>query len=334
MVKEASYWHTEPDGRIRCELCPHGCLLREGQTGICRIRSMRGSRLVATAYAHISALNIDPIEKKPLYHFLPGSRIFSVGGWGCNFRCEFCQNWSISQQTIEGGERLLPDSLVDDAVLRQSESIAYTYNEPLINIEFVTECCRAARERGLRNVLVTNGYINPDPAADILGLVDAANVDIKSLDDAFYRSHCGARLAPVQSFIRQAHASGCHIELTNLVIPGLNDADEDFERLAGWIASAVGAETPLHLSAYHPQYRMAIHATPSATLERGYRITAQKLRFVYLGNVYTETGRNTLCPSCGQLLIRRAGYHTEVTGLAGSSCSSCGRATNIVPSAM
>jgi pyruvate formate lyase activating enzyme len=297
---------------------------------LCKVRAVEGPRLVARSFGHISALNIDPVEKKPLYHFLPGSRIFSVGGWGCNLRCDFCQNWSISQQTIEGGERMLPDMVVDEAIRRKTTSVAYTYNEPLINIEFVAECCRLARAQGLRNVLVTNGYINPKPAADLMAFVDAANVDIKSMDDSFYHTLCGGHLAPVQAFIRQARSAGCHIELTNLVIPGENDDDADFENLAVWIEQTLGADVPLHLSAYHPQYKMTAHATPTTTLEQGYRIVSRRLSYVYLGNVYTETGRDTRCPTCGNLLIRRSGYHTELKGLSGSCCTQCGHDTGIV----
>ncbi|TFG63220.1 MAG: AmmeMemoRadiSam system radical SAM enzyme [Gemmatimonadales bacterium] len=329
-MKETAYWHAEADGEARCELCPHGCRIGEGQAGICRVRGVRHGQLVELSYGRMSALNIDPIEKKPLYHFLPASSIFSVGGWGCNFRCVFCQNWSISQQMIEAGERHDPESLVADAESRRSRSIAYTYNEPLVNFEFVIGCCRVARRQGLRNVLVTNGYINPEPAAELLALVDAANIDIKSMDDAFYRTQCGGSVEPVLAFAAQAREAGCHIELTNLVIPGLNDSDSDFARLATWIESALGPATPLHLSAYHPQYRMNIHATPTVDLQRGHRICSQYLCYVYLGNVFTETGRNTHCPSCGALLVQRTGTHTRVTGLSGRNCAQCGRESEIV----
>lgn len=325
-MQTASYWHRESDGRIVCDLCPHACRIAEGGHGLCRVREARGGQLIAAGYGRVSSLQMDPIEKKPLYHFHPGREILSVGGWGCNLRCVFCQNWSISQRTVRDSACLPPAELVRQARDMGSVGIAYTYNEPLIGIEYVLDCAKLAREAGLVNVLVTNGYIQPAPAADLLPFIDAANVDLKSMGDAFYRKHCGGSLAPVQQFILQAVRGGVHVELTNLVIPGLNSDPALFEALADWIASGPGAATPLHLSAYRPEYKLDVPATPARTLEEAYRICAAKLRFVYTGNLRTAVGRDTHCPGCGAVLIARSGFSARVTGLTpANACSACGR---------
>ena len=255
----AKFWKTGADGRLECELCPHRCRLAEGQSGICRVRRASGGRLVAEGYGRISSAALDPVEKKPLYHFHPGSAIFSIGGWGCNLGCVFCQNWTISQ-TFEAAPRsFAPEEVVRRASAeKESVGIAYTYNEPMIGWEFVHDCAALARKAGLLNVLVTNGFVNTAPAAELLPMTDALNVDIKSMEEKFYRTQCRGQLRPVLDFCRQAVAAGCHVEITNLVIPGLNDRDELFESLAGWIADNLGSLTPLHLSAYHPQYKMDI----------------------------------------------------------------------------
>ena len=262
-MKVAGYWHAADEGRVQCELCPHGCVLAEDGTGLCKVRTVSGGKLNAAGYGLVSSVALDPIEKKPLYHFHPGSAIFSIGGWGCNFACPFCQNWTISQQAMLDSESMTPAGVVARAA--GSVGIAYTYNEPLVGIEFVMDCAESARGAGLVNVLVTNGYIEPGPAAELLPLVDALNVDIKSMDEAFYRSQCRARLGPVLDFAVQARAAGAHLEITNLVIPGLNDRPMLIEKLATWIGANLGSETPLHLSAYRPQYRMKNPSTTAAS---------------------------------------------------------------------
>ncbi|MDP6523890.1 MAG: AmmeMemoRadiSam system radical SAM enzyme [Kiritimatiellia bacterium] len=327
---KASYWNRCESNGARCELCPHRCLIREGRTGICRVRRLEDGELTAVGYGLASSLNLDPIEKKPLYHFHPGKDILSVGGWGCNFRCVFCQNWTISQQVMENGQRVTPERLVSEAKTCGSIGIAYTYNEPLIAFEFVRDCAEAARAEGLVNVLVTNGYLNLKPAAELFPLIDAANVDVKSLEDVFYREHCGGSLAPVLDFAAAARGAGCHVEITNLVIPGLNDSESNFAALAEWVVEALGDTTPVHLSAYRPQYKLDTPSTPIASLEKAYEVCSARLKYVYLGNVLSPRGQDTRCPKCGNLLINRSGYTICMKGIDGGLCSECGRPVEIV----
>ena len=328
---KARYWHIEDDGRIRCDLCPQGCLIAEGGVGRCRVRGVRGGALEALAYGRVSSLNIDPIEKKPLYHFRPGSSIFSLGGWGCNLRCRFCQNWEISQQFVSDARCMTPEQVVEHAVASECGSLAYTYNEPLIGFEFVRDCAVEARARGLANVLVTNGFVCPEPADDILEFTDAVNVDLKSFDDSFYMEQCGGKSAPVFDFARRARQAGCHVEATNLLIPGVNSEDCGIRSLACWIGEELGPMTPLHLSAYFPRYRCDVAATPIEMLQHAYELCKPELLYVYLGNVSgAASGQNTVCPGCGQVLIERRGYSTRVCGIQDGKCRKCGRAADIV----
>ena len=324
-MEPARYWHQEPEGGICCDLCPHRCHIPDERTGRCRVRRVADGQLWAWGYGQLSSMQMDPIEKKPLYHFHPGTQILSVGGWGCNFSCVFCQNWSISQKTMAGGHVISPEHVVEEARRHTSVGVAYTYNEPIINVEYVIETAVRARAAGLTNVLVTNGFVNSDPAADLLDVIDAVNVDLKSMDDTFYRKECGGRVEPVKAFCRQAVEAGCHVEITNLVIPGLNDADEQVARLAGWIAETLGRSVPMHLSAYRPMYKMHVPPTPAATLVRAHALCRERLDYVYLGNVMTREGCNTVCPECGAVLIARIGYGTRVTGLSAGACTACGR---------
>ncbi len=298
----ASYWSSEGD-RVRCELCPHRCLLGDGQVGVCRIRRNMNGRLVAGGYGLVSSENVDPIEKKPLNRFYPGERIYSIGGWGCNFSCSFCQNWTISQQVGisreqgagggangagseelgEGGNS--PAEIIEHAIRSGGIGIAYTYNEPLISFEFVRDCAILAHEAGLKNVLVTNGYINSKPAEELLPLIDALNIDIKCIDDSFYVAHCGGHVRPVLDFAVQAVSAGCHVEITNLLIPGLNDNDSQVVALAEWIANNLGRKTPLHLSAYYPQFKLNVPATTLQQVQHAHELALQHLAHVYMGNV-------------------------------------------------
>ena len=329
-MHNALFWQTAADGKIECGLCPHHCRLVDGKKGLCGIRLAQGGRLFAAGYGLISGVHNDPIEKKPLYHFHPGAQIFSVGGWGCNFKCKFCQNWTISQEVDLNNAPVSPAKIVAAARAEQSIGIAYTYNEPLINIEFVGECAGLARAAGLVNVLVTNGYVEKEPADYILPLIDALNIDIKSMRDEFYKKQCFGSLAPVLAFSKQAAAAGCHVEITNLVIPGLNDADDEFTRLAGWISANLGAKTPLHLSAYHPEFKMDRPPTPLATLERAHRLCREKLAYVYIGNAFSDEGQSTCCPQCGNVWVSRHGYNTRLGGLKDKHCAKCGRKADVV----
>lgn len=327
-VKTALFWHPVEAGKAQCDLCPHGCRIAEGQVGLCRVRGRRDGELKSLGYGRISSAALDPIEKKPLYHFHPGSQIFSIGGWGCNFACSFCQNWTLSQVYEEGGREWTPQDVVDAAQREESFGVAYTYNEPLVGYEFVEDCAQRARETGLANILVTNGFIQPEPAARLLPLIDALNVDLKSMDDRFYREQCHGRLAPVLAFIEQAFQAGCHVELTNLIIPGLNDAEAGIEALAAWVQATLSADVPLHLSAYRPMYKMTVAATPVDTLERAHAICRRRLNHVYVGNVFSAKGCDTTCPDCGAVWVRRRGYHAVVDRVQNGLCASCRRPVN------
>ena len=319
---EARHYRRLADGRANCHLCPHECVIAEGRTGFCKVRRNDGGTLTATTYGLAAAVAMDPIEKKPLYHFHPGQNILSIGSWGCNLKCRFCQNWSISQQRA-ASEYLAPDQAVQIARRQRSSGIAYTYNEPLISFEYVRDTGALAHDAGLTNVLVTNGFIHPEPLAQLLPLVDGLNLDIKSIRDDFYHKLCGAKLQPVLDTAVAARQVA-HVEVTNLVIPGYNDSPDDLTGLADWIARHLGRDTPVHLSAHFPRYKLGADPTSPAILNMAYEIFAQRLDFVYLGNTLSDRGSHTCCRSCGRTLVERQGYSVRVVGLTGSTCSHCG----------
>jgi len=327
-MKEALYWEKIGDSRIQCHLCPHECKISDGATGICRVRRNKAGTLYSEIYARITSAAMDPIEKKPLYHFYPGSQILSLGTKGCNFKCSYCQNYEISQGDPHL-EDLPPGEAVTLALKNKSIGIAYTYNEPLIWFEYVLDTSKLAREKGLKNVLVTNGYISREPFAELLGYIDALNIDIKSIREDFYRKLCKGTLAPALETAKLA-SKRAHVEITNLIIPGYNDSADELEKLACWIADNLGEDTPVHLSAYFPRYQLRAQATPLELLYRGADIFERHLRFVYLGNVLSERGSDTRCPGCGALLIKRSGYRVQRPGLDGARCAGCGAQTNIV----
>lgn len=323
--------YSQSDGEIvGCDLCPHHCRLREGQFGRCRVRVAHDGQLFAASYGRVSSAQVDPIEKKPLYHYYPGSRIFSVGGWGCNFCCDFCQNWSISQAFADDAETVAPDDILVATRRAGIPRMAYTYNEPLVNFEFVRDCARLMRAHDIGNVLVTNGYAETGPATELLALMDAVNLDIKSMDAGFYRRRCGGQLQPVLRFARLAQAAGVHLEITHLLVPDDATGLQGVASLADWIAAQLGPEVPLHISAYYPQYRSNTPATAPDELTAAYTVAAARLRFVYLGNVRSAVGRDTLCPHCGHVWIRRADAAAViVSGIRNGKCSACGTAAAI-----
>ncbi|NQT52021.1 AmmeMemoRadiSam system radical SAM enzyme, partial [bacterium] len=307
---------------------PHACRIADGKRGRCGVRSNRAGTLCADTYGQVTSVAMDPIEKKPLYHFHPGTRILSLGTRGCNFACSFCQNWTIAQAEASTSP-LAADEAVAMALREGSVGIAYTYNEPLVGYECVLETAQLARAAGLANVLVTNGFIQPEPLAELLPWIDAMNLDIKSIRPEFYRSLCGGRLEPV---LRNAKAAAVHthLEVTNLIIPGHNDTDEELAALAAWVAEELGPHTPVHLSAYSPRHRLKAPPTPVTTLERAYGIFSPRLHHVYLGNVQGRVGASTRCHQCGTELIRRRAYRIEVVALDGARCAQCGGENNIV----
>ena len=320
---------AEADGSVRCVACAHRCLIRPGRIGICHVRENRNGTLVTLVFGQAVAANADPIEKKPLFHVYPGSVAFSIATRGCNFHCLHCQNWSISQVEAAGQARsfsLPPDRVVEAAQAAGARSIAYTYTEPTIFIEYVLATACLASEAGLANVLVTNGYLTPE-ALDLLGpVIAAANVDLKSFDDRFYRRVCGARLAPILESLEGMRKHGIWVEVTTLLIPGLNDDPDGLEALARWIAAELGPETPWHVSRFFPAYRLTdLDPTPSETIARAVEIGREAgLRHVYSGNL-SDGEEDTACARCGKTLIRRRGFTARpAAALVGGSCSECG----------
>ncbi|MBU0489164.1 MAG: AmmeMemoRadiSam system radical SAM enzyme [Bacteroidetes bacterium] len=283
----ADFWHKESNSCVSCDLCPHRCMILPEKSGKCRVRKNENGEMVTLARNIISVTHVDPIEKKPLYHFHPGTKILSVGGFGCNLSCRFCQNWEISQCGVpENEKKQLPAILVELALLEKNNiGIAYTYNEPLINFEFVIECSRLIHDAGMQNVYVTNGFINPEPLEMLLPVADAFNVDLKAFSDEFYRMQAGASLQPVLNTISRISQTGKHLEITFLLIPNLNDSVKEFAEMCDWIASECGSDTVLHISRYFPRYQLRESPTPIDMMRRFEILAREKLKFVYLGNV-------------------------------------------------
>ena len=313
---------------LQCELCPKNCLIAPGQSGECRIRVNIDGRLVAVTYGRPCAVHVDPIEKKPLFHVLPGSTILSLATVGCNLHCKNCQNWEISQEDPENlpAKELPPGDIPGLARQYACQSVAYTYTEPVVFYEYTLDGCRQAHDAGLRTALVTAGYINREPFERLAPYVDAANIDLKSMSGAFYRDICEGSLAPVLSTLETAKAAGIWVEVTNLVIPTLNDSEAELRKLCQWVAANLGRETPLHFSRFHPAYRMKnLPPTPADTLDRAREIArAEGLYYVYIGNVTREDAENTYCSGCGALLIERQRYTIRENRLRDGACPSCG----------
>ena len=321
-MREVEYYHSE-NGRLICDLCPHRCKLRDDQVGVCRYRKRVGEKLFATNYAEAASLAVDPIEKKPLYHFRPGTMILSIGANGCNLKCPFCQNSEISQGEVPTRTVPIPD-LVKLAGSRGSIGVAFTYSEPLMWYEYVLDAAPELRKSGYVNVLVTNGFIEEEPLLRLLPYIDAMNIDLKSLNGDFYKRLCKARLEPVQQTIRLAHEAGVHVELTHLVVTGWSDNEASITELVSWVAS-VDDEIPLHLSRYFPHYRYHEPPTSESFLRKALHIARQELKFVYLGNIAVGDGSNTYCPQCGAIIVERSGYQTRVLRLRENACAECGR---------
>ena len=314
---------------VQCELCPKMCLIEPGQSGECRVRINIDGVLRTVVYGFPCSLNIDPIEKKPLFHFLPGTGILSIATVGCNLHCLNCQNWEISQANPEDSQAYIypPERLV--SLCRESRclSLAYTYTDPIIYYEYTFDTAKLARQANIRNVLVTAGYINEEPWRKLLKYIDAANIDLKGISDDFYVRICSATLRPVQEALVLAKASGILVEVTNLIIPTLNDKDEEIRELARWVKVNLGRETPLHFSGFTPKYKMQrLPPTSLKTLEMAREIAiSEGLDYVYIGNVRSKEGENTYCPGCKSLLIERKGYFILQNRLKDGHCPDCGR---------
>jgi pyruvate formate lyase activating enzyme len=318
--KEALYYETMKGDKVRCRLCPHLCGIDEGATGKCRLRANVKGTLYARSYGRTVTANIDPIEKKPLYHFMPGSLILSIGPNGCTLTCDHCQNWGIAQEPAPT-RYIDPEELAEMATRGGSIGVAFTYTEPLLWFEYIRDAAPILRSRGLRSVLVTNGYLNEEPAREIASIVDGMNIDLKSIRDGFYKEWCGGRVEPVKRFIEIAAATS-HVEVTNLVIPGLNDSPEDIADLVEWIAG-IAKDIPVHFSRFFPHFRMSDRPpTPRDTLEMAYRIGRSKLDYVYVGNIFIEGTEDTYCAECGEILVERSGYSTHIKAADGV-CPRC-----------
>jgi pyruvate formate lyase activating enzyme len=334
-VKEALYSESRGNGRVQCLFCPHGCLIDEGQQGVCHVRENRSGVLYSMNYARVSALHLDPVEKKPLYHFFPGKQILSVGSVGCNLDCSFCQNCEISNwkgKGFEGLQNLSAEELVKKAQqITGNIGIAYTYNEPVVFFEYMLETAWLAQSAGLQNVMVSNGYLLEKPLDDLLKCIHAFNIDLKAFRSSFYIKHTGAGVKPVLKTLENIKASDRYLEITNLLIPGLNDSPEELREMVKWISKELGQATVLHLSRYFPRHRMSLPPTPQETLKRMYMIAKEYLHHVYLGNIESGTGNDTRCPECDLLLIHRIGYQVSTPGLSPQgTCNSCGHPLAIV----
>ncbi len=324
------WWHALDDGRVQCDLCPRECRLRDGQRGFCFVRMREGEQMVLTTYGRSSGFCIDPIEKKPLNHFYPGSSVLSFGTAGCNLGCKFCQNWDISKSREM--DRLMdqasPDAIAATASAHGCRSVAFTYNDPVIFAEYAIDTARACHAQGLRTVAVTAGYIEEEPRRELFSVIDAANVDLKGFSDDFYQRLTGARLAPVLDTLAYLwHDTDVWVEITTLLIPGHNDSDEELRAMFRWVRGELGPNVPHHLTAFHPDHRMRdVPPTPLSTLVRARDLAlAEGLRYVYTGNVDHLAGGVTFCPSCGDAVIARDRYTVSAYRLDEQGrCRSCG----------
>ena len=334
-MQKAQFYTKLENNKVLCELCPWNCKLEAGQTGVCKVRTNENGKLTTSVYNKVAALGSDPIEKKPLYHFYPGKNILSVGEVGCNFHCTFCQNHTISQcyaSEFAGFHNISSEKIVNEALKTWNNiGIAYTYNEPITFYEFMIDTAKLAHQHKLKNVVVSNGYINVEPLKKLLPFIDAFNIDLKAFTNEFYQKQTRGKLQPVLNSLKTIAKSSSHLEITNLVIPNLNDDEKEFEEMVKWIASELGEQTPLHLSRYFPQYKLDHPPTSIKKLEILYDIAKQHLQHVYLGNVSDEKRSSTFCPKCGELLIERNGYQTKIKNFDDiGNCEKCNSNCNII----
>lgn len=325
----ARWWHLDENGRVVCELCPRSCTLAEGQEGYCGVRSNAGGSLRTAVTGTTSGLSVDPIEKKPLYHFLPGTKVLSFGSVGCNLGCTFCQNWGLSRtDDFSRLQTSSPEDIVRMALAQRCSGVAFTYNEPIISAEYCLEVAQACHEAGLKTLAVTAGYISGVAREAFFQGMDAANVDLKGFSETFYHDYCSARLRPVletlEYLVQKTHV---WTEITTLLIPGANDSQAELDDLTSWVADRLGRDVPLHLSAFHPDHMLLDRpGTPFSTLQRAKAIAQAKgLNYVYLGNVRNPEDSTTFCPGCGDALITRDGFSLASYRLGDGACGSCGK---------
>lgn len=328
-MKEAMLYETEEDGKVHCFLCSHHCRIKEGKYGFCGVRQNLEGTLYTHSYGQLITANVDPVEKKPLYHVYPGTTAFSIATMGCNFHCDFCQNWQISQTshrdgTAGGRQEAAPEEIVRTAVERGCRSMAYTYTEPTIFFEYAYDTARLAKDQGLANLFVTNGYLTSEAIETARPYLDACNVDLKSFREGFYKERCRARLQPVLDAVRKMRELDIWVEITTLVIPGQNDSEDELSDIAGFIAQT-DPDMPWHISRFHPDYRLDdASPTPVSTLERARSLGMEAgLRYIYIGNV-PDASADTLCPHCGEAVVRRRAYSVTECTIQNGRCPQCG----------
>ena len=330
MNHPARYFHALPDGRIQCDICPRECRLQDGQRGLCFVRAREGDAMVLTTYGRSSGFCVDPIEKKPLFHFLPGTPILSFGTAGCNLTCKFCQNWDISKsrETDTLTAQASPEEIARAAIEAGAKSVAFTYNDPVIFHEYAIDTAIACRARGIHPVAVTAGYQSPEPRAEFYRHMDAANVDLKGFTESFYEKVCGGKLGAVLDTLKYIHEeTKTWLEITTLLIPGENDSAEEIDRLSRWIMRELGPDVPLHFTAFHPDYKMLDKPrTPPATLRRAWDIARKNgIRYCYVGNVHDSAAESTYCHGCGALLLERDWYELGTWAMTDEgACKACG----------
>lgn len=326
-LHEASFYEQLPGGEVRCNLCPNRCLLAEGQRGICRVRQNIGGKLYSLIYGQPAIIHLDPIEKKPFYHFLPGSKVYSLASAGCNLRCKYCQNWDIAQRTPEEIEsvEMTPEQVVDEAIKAGVPSIAITYSEPVVNYEYVRDIAKVAKEKGVKTTIVSNGYINPEPLQELLPYLDAIKVDLKGFNDKFYQEIVGGRLEPVLKTLKVLKEKGIWFEIVYLIVPGYNDDMKDIREMADWIKENLGDEVPLHFSRFYPMYLLQnLPPTPEEVVKKARQAAIDAgLKYVYTGNIADTEGSVTYCPTNGNPLIVRKGYFVEENHIQGGNSELC-----------
>ena len=329
-IVKTKYWHLLDDNRVQCDLCPRECKLHEGQQGLCFVRENQNNEIVLTTYGRSSGFCIDPIEKKPLNHFLPGTPVFSFGTAGCNLACKFCQNWDISKSREMDtlADAASPENIAKTAAEYNCKSVAFTYNDPVIFHEYAIDVAKACREKDIKTVAVTAGYINPEPRMEFFQFMDAANVDLKAFTERFYHKITGSHLAPVLDTLKYIkHETDCWLETTTLIIPGENDSEKELTEMCEWVVENLGPDMPMHFSAFHPDFKMMnIPSTPASTLTMARDIAMKAgVRYAYVGNVHNKEADSTWCHQCGELLIERDWYELGKWNLsANHCCKSCG----------
>jgi pyruvate formate lyase activating enzyme len=325
-MKQALFYKKLKNNIVQCQLCPHFCTIEDGKRGTCEVRENEGGELISLVYGKPCSVSFDPIEKKPLYHFLPGQITLSIATAGCNLNCKHCQNWEISQARPEKipNMPLSPEQVVKEAKKNKVKIISYTYTEPTIFYEYMLDIAKLAKKAGIKNTIVSNGFINPDPLKELCKYIDAANIDLKSIDDDFYKRICDGRVSPVLEALKILKEEKVWIEITNLLIPELNDGEKDIEKLVDWIKENLSDTVPLHFTAFYPCYKLSdLPPTKIETLKKARQAAMKKLNYVYTGNIPDSDGDNTFCPKCKKPVIKRRLFSIIENNLNGKKCPSC-----------